>query len=45
MKKAARPTRLVVPIFNEAGLVDALAVMAKEAATRFPEMKLVFVDD
>lgn len=45
MKKAARPTRLVVPIYNEAGLVDALAVMAKEAATRFPEMKLVFVDD
>jgi len=45
VKKAARPTRLVVPIYNEAGLVDALAVMAKEAATRFPEMKLVFVDD
>ena len=45
MKKAARPTRLVVPIYNEAGLVDALAGVAKEAATRFPELKLVFVDD
>ena len=45
MKKATPTTRLVVPIYNEAGLVDSLAEMAKEAATRFPEMKLVFVDD